>query len=256
VRAGTGRRRHTEQVEWAGDPGRTLTGQALREDPAADHPDAGHGRGPALTAGRSTLFRSVPRADARDRSISWEVCHEDTPCHVPGGGSPRPRWFAELLTGSVGVHVTTHAHCPVLVVRGEIRPADSPVVGVDGSAPVTAATRVAFAEARARSSDLVVTLVRPPARSWSSPGPDRTDRIQATLDGIADEYSDVKLRREMRHSHSPAHALATLAEDLQAGLIVVGSRGLGGFRGLLMGGTSRALIDHSPCPLLVVRALA
>jgi nucleotide-binding universal stress UspA family protein len=161
--------------------------------------------------------------------------------------------FAELLTGSVGLHLTTHAHCPVLVVRGEARAADAPVVvGVDGSAPATAAARAAFGEARTRGCDLVAALVLPPSRSWPSPDGERTDPTRVNVDDVVNDYPDVKLRREVRHSQSPAHALATLAGDLRAGLIVVGSRGIGGFRSLLMGGTCRALVDHSPCPLLVV----
>jgi nucleotide-binding universal stress UspA family protein len=161
--------------------------------------------------------------------------------------------FAELRTGSVGVHATTHARCPVLVVRGAARAPDAPVVvGVDGSAPATAAARLAFAEARSRGCDLVVALALPSPRSWPSPEGNRTGPILTGLDGIVDEYPDVKLHREIRHSQSPAHALATLADDLGAGLIVVGSRGIGGFRSLLMGGTCRALVDHSPCPVLVV----
>jgi nucleotide-binding universal stress UspA family protein len=169
--------------------------------------------------------------------------------------------FAELMVGSVGVHTTTHAHCPVLVVRGNAGAPDAPVVvGVDGSLPARSAVRVAFDEARTRGCELVVAFVRPPVRSWPnpaaatdpSPHADEVDPIGTSLEGIADEYPDVKVRRELCHGHSPAHALATLADDLRAGLIVVGSRGIGGFRGLLMGGTCRALVDHAPCPLVVV----
>jgi nucleotide-binding universal stress UspA family protein len=40
-----------------------------------------------------------------------------------------------------------------------------------------------------------------------------------------------------------------------AGLLVVGSRGLGGFRGLMMGSTSRNLIERAPCPVMVVPAV-
>jgi nucleotide-binding universal stress UspA family protein len=164
-----------------------------------------------------------------------------------------------VLAGSVGVHVTTHARCPVLVVRGEAGAPEAPViVGLDGSAPAVAAARAAFAEARARDCELVAALVRPSPRVWPAPAgglpgdADRIDALQAGLDGVVDENPDVKVRREILHSPSPAHALATLAADLRAGLIVVGSRGIGGFRGLLMGGTCRALVDHAPCPLLVV----
>jgi nucleotide-binding universal stress UspA family protein len=160
----------------------------------------------------------------------------------------------------VGVHTTTHAQCPVLIVRGGTAAPDAPViVGADGSIPSRAALRVAFEEARTRGCELIAALALPPAGSW--PGPvdgdrhpsrDLADPVQAGLGGIVEQYPDVKVRREVAHGRSAAHVLATLADDLRAGLIVVGSRGTGGFRGLLMGGTCRALVDHAPCPLVVV----
>lgn len=122
--------------------------------------------------------------------------------------------FSELLLGSVGVHTTTHARCPVVVVRGESGDPDAHVVvGVDGSMPARAAARY----------------------------------------GIADHFPDVKVRRELRHGDSPPQVLVALATEIHAGLVVVGSRGVGGFRGLLLGGTGRALVDHSPCPIMVIR---
>jgi nucleotide-binding universal stress UspA family protein len=171
--------------------------------------------------------------------------------------------FAELLTGSVGVHTTSHAHCPVLVVRGELGEPHAPViVGVDGSMPARAATEVAFQEARLRGSELVVALAWPPARSWPAaitaaglpPHPDAIDPIEVSLGRISARYPDVKVRREVRHGDSPAQVIGELAIWEDAGLIVVGARGAGGFHGLLMGGTCRALVDHAPCPLMVIPA--
>jgi nucleotide-binding universal stress UspA family protein len=53
--------------------------------------------------------------------------------------------FSELLLGSVGVHTTTHAQCPVVVIRGETNHPNGPIlVGVDGSVPARAAARYAF----------------------------------------------------------------------------------------------------------------
>jgi nucleotide-binding universal stress UspA family protein len=51
---------------------------------------------------------------------------------------------------------------------------------------------------------------------------------------------------------APAEVLMSVAAEAGAVLIVVGNRGIGGFRALLMGGTCRALIDHAPCPVATV----
>ena len=51
----------------------------------------------------------------------------------------------------------------------------------------------------------------------------------------------------------PDVEIVTLAEELGAGLIVVGSRGLGGIRRALMGSVSDSVVRHAHCPVLVVR---
>ena len=48
--------------------------------------------------------------------------------------------------------------------------------------------------------------------------------------------------------------IVALAEEIGAGLIVMGSRGLGGIRRALMGSVSDAVVRHAHCPVLVVRA--
>jgi nucleotide-binding universal stress UspA family protein len=169
--------------------------------------------------------------------------------------------FSELLLGSVGVHTTTHARCPVVVFRGDPGVPGAPlVVGVDGSVPARAAARYAFEEARVRGVELIVGLASPPARSRSRTGalpphPDGIDPIEAGLGDHVDRYPDVKMRRELRHGDSAPQVLVTLAEEARAGLLVVGSRGIGGFRGLLLGSTGRALVDHAPCPVMVIPKL-
>jgi nucleotide-binding universal stress UspA family protein len=49
------------------------------------------------------------------------------------------------------------------------------------------------------------------------------------------------------------HAIATLAEEIGAGLIVMGGRGRGGIRRALMGSVSDSVVRHAHCPVLVVR---
>jgi nucleotide-binding universal stress UspA family protein len=51
----------------------------------------------------------------------------------------------------------------------------------------------------------------------------------------------------------PDVEIVELTEDLGAGLIVVGSRGLGGLRRTLMGSVSDSVVRHAHCPVLVVR---
>jgi nucleotide-binding universal stress UspA family protein len=70
------------------------------------------------------------------------------------------------------------------------------------------------------------------------------------LAGWQDKYPDVAVRRVLTRAQ-PVEALLDNAADAQ--LIVVGSRGHGGFAGAILGSTSQALIYHAGCPLLVVR---
>jgi nucleotide-binding universal stress UspA family protein len=169
--------------------------------------------------------------------------------------------FTELLTGSVGINVTTHGYCPVVVMRGDAGGAGAPVlVGVDGSPGARSAARVAFEEARVRAVDLVVVLAWPPARVWHKAaaaagvplGTSGFDPLAVSLAGTVEDFPDVKMSTEVRHGPTPPELLANRAAEIGAGLLVVGSRGVGGFRGLLMGSTSRALVDHAPCPVMIV----
>ncbi|MBY8854424.1 universal stress protein, partial [Saccharothrix sp. MB29] len=72
------------------------------------------------------------------------------------------------------------------------------------------------------------------------------------LAGWQEKYPDTPVDRVVVHDR-PARALLDAARTAQ--LVVVGSRGLGGFAGMLLGSTSQALVHHAPCPLAVVRAV-
>lgn len=155
--------------------------------------------------------------------------------------------FVGLLAGSVGTQLAGHAQCPVAVVRDGLAPADAPiVVGVDGSADARSAVEAAFGQAQRRGVELLIVHNQSPHTSHADPD------AETSVRGIPERYDDVKFKVETATGNAAATALMDTARDAEAGLIIVGSRGVGGFRGLVMGSTSRNLIEHAPCPVMVV----
>jgi nucleotide-binding universal stress UspA family protein len=173
--------------------------------------------------------------------------------------------FTGLLLGSTGVAVTAHAHCPVVVVRGgprgtRARPGHV-VAGVDGSRCAQSALGYAFEQAATRRVNLhVVRAWTPPTPRWTPPGVDQREITAAgrrdlndLLAGWRDTYPDVSVTAEVI-ARAPASALIDATRNAQ--LVVVGSRGRGGFAGLLLGSVSQQLLHHSHCPVAVVREVS
>lgn len=175
--------------------------------------------------------------------------------------------FAGMLLGSTAAAVAAHAHCPVAVIRGRLETSEVPqtgpvVVGIDGSPVSEDAIAIAFEEASLRGAPLVavhawsdvtydVYGIERLANEWPAIE-DREERALAErLAGWQEKYPDVEVHRELARDR-PTHALLDQAEKAQ--LVVVGSRGRGGFRGLLLGSTSQALLRHAQSPVLVVRS--
>jgi nucleotide-binding universal stress UspA family protein len=139
----------------------------------------------------------------------------------------------------------------VVVVRGTPGSAEAPILlGVDGSSGAQAAAEAAFAQARRRRTELLVVRHQPPHTSRAEA---EAAAMGHDLRRLADSYPDVKWRtEEVRGGDGASTALMDAAVASGAGLVVVGSRGLNGFRAMVMGSTSRTLIEHAPCPVMVV----
>lgn len=172
--------------------------------------------------------------------------------------------FTGALVGSTAVGVTVHSPVPVVIVRGDgVTAAGLPVVvGVDGS-PVSAdAVTFAFDAADRRGvplvavmswSDVVLSAVAGTLdllTDWAEVKREHERALGSALAGHQDRYPDVPVERVLVHDR-PVRAL--LRESERAQLLVVGSRGRGGFAGMLTGSTSHALIYHAKIPLAVVR---
>ncbi|MEV6235596.1 universal stress protein [Lentzea sp. NPDC051838] len=172
--------------------------------------------------------------------------------------------FTGLLAGSTAVAVTAHARCPVVVVRGTEPAPDAPVlVGVDGSPASHAA--LAFAFEAATSRGVALHAVR---TWWDLTAETAWQRGLTATNLAAIEAAEQRLLAEQVADHSAAHpdvpvqqiltrdrpAHTLVEHSAHAQLAVVGTRGRGGFRGLLLGSTSQALLHHAHCPVGVVRS--
>lgn len=167
-----------------------------------------------------------------------------------------------MVIGSVSQHLTRHASCPVVVVRGA-HSTDSRrvVVGVDGSETSQKALEFAFEYASWSGQ----TLVAVHGRSVSAMnGPFDIDVAPAVAGemesaerllseasaGLREKYPDVEVLLEVM----PVPAIRALADaSVNASLVVVGTRGRGGFLGLLLGSVSSTVLQHAQCSVAVVR---
>ncbi|MCC2319785.1 universal stress protein [Cellulomonas xiejunii] len=166
--------------------------------------------------------------------------------------------------GSATGHVAAHAPVPVAVVRDA--PADAPagpvVVGVDGSAASLVAVRTAARAAQSRDVPLVLVHARPtvvdPYGTHDTPAPIPPQEAGAAHHAVArlaedlrDEHPGLRVEVEVVEDH-PAHALVTLSRS--SDLVVVGCRGLGAFRGMLLGSVSHDVLRNASSSVLVSRS--
>jgi nucleotide-binding universal stress UspA family protein len=174
--------------------------------------------------------------------------------------------WSGLLVGSVAVQVSAHAQCPVLKVPPDTRPRalEQPtvVVGVDGSKLSAKAIDFAFDQAEALGARVIAVY------AWTSPFLTYDDGqtmlqfneaevqesgrvlVAESVAGAMADHPDVECETRLI-SGSAARALLVTAES--ASLMVVGSRGRGGFTGLLLGSVSQSVLHHAPCPVAIVR---
>ncbi|MCW3053599.1 MAG: hypothetical protein JWN14_2769, partial [Chthonomonadales bacterium] len=80
---------------------------------------------------------------------------------------------------------------------------------------------------------------------------DLQSKVEKTTGAVLEAaHQHYKCRREIGH---PIDRIVAVARDIQADLIVLGSRGLGGWKSYLLGSVSDGVLHHAHCPVLVVR---
>jgi nucleotide-binding universal stress UspA family protein len=170
------------------------------------------------------------------------------------------------LMGSVSDSVVRHAHCPVLVVRDGERERDflpgSILLAVDGSEEASSAARTAVELADRTASELHVVhvgelrpVVHPERRGYHVRSEELQEQARRLLEEQVDEIESAggTVSRAHLRMGRPDEEIVVLGEELGAGLIATGSRGLGGMRRALMGSASDSIVRHAHCPVLVVR---
>ncbi|MHB9847855.1 universal stress protein [Streptomyces krungchingensis] len=140
---------------------------------------------------------------------------------------------------------------------------DRIVVGVDGSDSSKRALR--WAVRQAELTDGVVEAVTawdfpqfhgalgwlPPSSSDEAALEGRARKeLRETVEEIVGSQPTVEVRSDVRYG-TPASVLLHAARE--ADLLVVGSRGLGGFSGLLLGSVAQHCTQHAACPVVVIR---
>jgi nucleotide-binding universal stress UspA family protein len=171
--------------------------------------------------------------------------------------------FKRVLMGSVSESVLHHAHTSVLVARGE--PISFPtkiLAATDGSKEAALAASTAANIARRTGSELHVVHVGKVAPDYH---PERHgylaryDKVQEAAQRSLDEQVErIKAAAgTVAQAHLrmglPDKEIVVLSEEIGAGLIVAGSRGLGPLKRVLLGSVSSSVARHAYRSVLVVR---
>ena len=204
---------------------------------------------------QSWVVRGLPAA-----SLLTAAAELDTDVILLGStgvGSLRGRFL-----GSVSSQVVDHARCSVMVFHeGQTSsPAHvaSVVVGVDGSKGSSAAIAAGRSLAAAVDAKLVLVTAYEASPALARPTSQllaelRQQHAVSVLESArAAMGGETEVVDELREGGA-RQALVEACERHGPSVLVVGTRGLGGFTGLLLGSTSRWVLNHAPCPVLVAR---
>jgi nucleotide-binding universal stress UspA family protein len=177
--------------------------------------------------------------------------------------------FKGFLLGSISTAVVRQATCPVLVVKRVIAPLRSVVLAVDGSANSLAAARFVAGLPLDRVSHVrLLGVVEPPRYPLSTtemPSAPLMGALEVEVRRRQDQLRDVLAGLEATiHGKgpvvdsaavlgSPGREILAAANEPGVDLVVVGARGLGPMKRLVLGSVSERILHHAPCSVLIVK---
>ena len=174
------------------------------------------------------------------------------------------------LLGSTSYAVTAHSQCPAVVVRGpsvvHAGPSHPVVIAYDDSKPAQTALQTAIQVGAAAEATLHIVSVDNVGGLEAWPETDTMlgreevaesmhRQVEKTLRDVAAETRRVHPGLDVRAGlvgGAVGRAIAGYADDVRAGIIVLGSRGHGGFTGMLLGSVSHRVIHDAHCPVMVI----
>jgi nucleotide-binding universal stress UspA family protein len=172
-----------------------------------------------------------------------------------------------VLLGSVSTSVARHVDCPVLVVKGRRQGLRAAVVAVDGSADSLWAAGVFASLPLDPGLQLrLFTAVEPPIFAVAPEVPggmspidqvlrDRQAAAARTLRRVEADFKEkiTAVERSVVVGRAGEH-IVNAANDPGTDLVVVGARGFGAFKRLVLGIISEYVLHHAECPVLIVRS--
>ncbi|MGB4634622.1 MAG: universal stress protein [Arcanobacterium sp.] len=179
---------------------------------------------------------------------------------VVGGRNTKGGRLADRLLRTVSSAVPSNACCPTVVITAEnideVLPIRKIVVGVDGSEHSKMALQRAIWEADRWGAKLTaVATVNTAAAAWIPVESLREGFLTDVADQITKQIAEVDEGRDIDISvkaveGNPAQILSDCSKDID--LLIIGTRGRGGFTGLLLGSTSQNVLANAKCPTMVV----
>jgi nucleotide-binding universal stress UspA family protein len=240
---------HVVDDRWVAEP-MPWTGELVKRGEALLETAAGRVRGKIPAEITTKVLEGGVSGSLRKYSTQVSML-------VVGSGAPH-------LGGSLtdrALQVAAAAKCPVAVIGvTEDDGGHGVVVGVDGSEESTQAVAFAAAEADRAGQELTVVYAIWEPDKWVDSGAltqTLTQRIEdeeqmvlsETVSGLREDYPDLVVHKILDTKMEPAAALVKAAAGAQ--MLVVGSRGRGGFKRLLLGSTAHAVLTQLPCPKVI-----
>jgi len=170
--------------------------------------------------------------------------------------------IGNVLLGSTVLQIVGHAPCPVVVIPHVTTGHHRIAVGTDGSPDSTVALAYAFEEAQLRGNRLEVISALLLPQGWPThllrPLPEdnqevvkRGQEVENQIAPLREQYPDVDVELNV-HRWGPIRTLSDASH--RADMLVLGSRGRGGFHGLAVGSVTHKLLHLAGCPIAVVNA--